>query len=282
MLSKNVAASAAAALLVVSCVTAPYTGRGQLMLVSESNEIESGEEAYRHIMRDSVLTDNSDALHMVRKVGERIARAANKPEYRWEFRVINNSEDINAFCVPGGKVAVYTGIFPIARDEAGLAVILGHEVAHALLRHSGERMTQTQILGTGFSLAGAGGVNPQILQALGLGASVVEQQNGERAVAEALAYKLRLNLLTIVNERQQLKVGYGQYAALRGLTYLGRGSIRNIVAEYQRGRSWSTIAQDNASGLNELTAWITDLRRTTSAVGRQLRTQPYRSSPRMP
>jgi Zn-dependent protease with chaperone function len=114
-------------------------------------------------------------------------------------------------------VAVYTGIFPIARDEAGLAVILGHEVAHALLRHSGERMTQTQILGTGFSLAGAGGVNPQILQALGLGASVVEQQNGERAVAEALAYKLRLNLLTIVNERQQLKVGYGQYAALRVL-----------------------------------------------------------------
>jgi hypothetical protein len=115
-----------------------------------------------------------------------------------------------------------------------------------------------------------------------LGASVVEQQNGERAVAEALAYKLRLNLLTIVNERQQLKVGYGQYAALRGLTYLGRGSIRNIVAEYQRGRSWSTIAQDNASGLNELTAWITDLMRTTSAVGRQLRTQPYRSRPRMP
>ena len=364
------------------------------MLVSESNEIESGEEAYRHIMRDSVLTDNSDALQMVRKVGERIARAANKPEYRWEFRVINDSEDINAFCVPGGKVAVYTGIFPIARDEAGLAVILGHEVAHALLRHSGERMTQTQILGTGLALAGAGGVNPQILQALGLGASVgvvlpfsrsqeseadhvglilmakagydprvsldvwnrmerkekgatpdflsthpgsetriqqlkawmpealqyyqpgdrvvellpspqsldsptarserellkriqvinqfVEQQNGERAVAEALAYKLRLNLLTIVNERQQLKVGYGQYAALRGLTYLGRGSIRNIVAEYQRGRSWSTIAQDNASGLNELTAWITDLMRTTSAVGRQLRTQPYRSSPRMP
>jgi len=63
----------------------------------------------------------------------------------------------------------------------------------------------------------------------------VEQQNGERAVAEALAYELRLNLPTIVNERQQLKVGYGQYAALRGLAYLGRGSVRNIVAEYQRG-----------------------------------------------
>jgi hypothetical protein len=110
----------------------------------------------------------------------------------------------------------------------------------------------------------------------------VEQQNGERAVAEALAYELRLNLPTIVNERQQLKVGYGQYAALRGLSYLGRGSVRNIVVEYQRGGSWSTIAQNNAGGVNELTAWITNLMRTTNTVARQLRTQPYRSSPRMP
>jgi metalloendopeptidase OMA1, mitochondrial len=78
------------------------------MLVSESNEI----EAYRHIMRDSVLTDNSDALHMVRKVGERIARAANKPEYRWEFRVIDNSEDISAFCVPGGEGGGLYRYFP--------------------------------------------------------------------------------------------------------------------------------------------------------------------------
>lgn len=364
------------------------------MLVSESNEIESGDEAYRLILRDSVVTDNSDALRIVRKVGERIAQAANKPEYRWEFRVINDPENINAFCVPGGKVAVYTGIFPIAKDEAGLAVILGHEVAHALLRHSGERMTQAQLLGTGLALAGAGGINPQILQALGLGASVgvvlpfsrsqeseadhvglilmakagydprvsldvwnrmerkekvatsdflsthpgsatriqqlrawmpealayyktgngvvellpaaqaldsptarrerellkriqainqfVEQQNGERAVAQALSYELRLNLLTIINERQQLKVGYGQYAALRGLSYLGRGSVRNIVVDYQRGSSWSMMAQNSGSGLDALTAWITNLMRTTSTVARQLRTQPYRSSPRMP
>ena len=132
MLSKNVAASVAAALLVVGCVTSP-------------TQAEVSSCSCLNHMRDSVLTDNSDALHMVRKVGERIARAANKPEYRWEFRAINNSEDINAFCVPGGKVAVDTGIFPIVRDEAGLAVILAHEVAHALLRHSGERMTQTQI-----------------------------------------------------------------------------------------------------------------------------------------
>jgi len=171
-MSKSFATLLTAFWFLAACSAAPYTGRSQLMLVSESNEITSGEQAYDQIMRDSVLSDNSEALRILRRVGERIARAANKPEYRWEFRVINDPETVNAFCVPGGKVAVYTGLFPIAKDEAGLAVILGHEVAHALLRHAGERMSQTEILGAGLALAGASGVNPQILQALGLGASV--------------------------------------------------------------------------------------------------------------
>jgi metalloendopeptidase OMA1, mitochondrial len=364
------------------------------MLVPEANEIGSGEQAYRYIMRDSVLSDNAEALRIVRRVGERIARAANKPEYSWEFRVINDPDQINAFCVPGGKVAVYTGIFPIAKDEAGLAVILGHEVAHALLRHAGERMSQSQLLGTGLALAGVGGVNPQILQALGLGASFgvvlpfsrsqeseadhvglilmtkagydprvslevwnrmarkeknappdflsthpgseariqqltawmpealqhyhpgqqsvellpspqaldsptakserellkriqainqyVEQQNGERVIAETLAYQLRLNLDTVVRERQQLRIGYGQYAALRGLSALGRGSMSNILAGYQKGSSWSEIAQNNGTRIDVLTNWVGEFIRTTNAVSRQLRSQPYRPSPRMP
>jgi predicted Zn-dependent protease len=382
MTSKSVAALCTTLVFLAGCVTAPYTGRGQLMLVSESSEMESGTLAYREIMRDSVLSDNSEALRLVRKVGERIARAANKPEYNWEFRVINDPDNINAFCVPGGKVAVYTGIFPVAKDEAGLAVILGHEVAHALLRHAGERMSQGQILGAGLALAGASGINPQVLQALGLGASVgvvlpfsrsqeseadhvglilmakagydprvsldvwnrmerkekgatpeflsthpgsetriqqlkawmpealqyyrpgdrvvellpspqsldsltakserlllqriqminqfVAQPSGERVIAEVLAYELRLNLPYIAYERQQLKVGYGQYAALRGLSYLGRGSIRNIIVEYQRGTPWSAIAQNNGSRINELTIWIGSLIRRTNAVARQL------------
>src|ERR1044071_766102 len=161
-----------AAALCGSCVSAPYTGRRQLMLVGEGQEIATGQQAYREVLRDSVTTDDPRALPVVRRVGERIAQAANKPEYKWEFRVINDPEMINAFCVPGGKVAVYTGIFPAARDEAGLAVVLGDEVAHALLRHSGERMSQAELLGAGMALAGASGINPGILQALGLGASV--------------------------------------------------------------------------------------------------------------
>jgi predicted Zn-dependent protease len=160
------------------CAEAPYTGRQQLMLVSEPEEAVLGEEAYRQILRGSVVLSEdagakeSEANAIVRRVGERIARAAGKPEYNWEFRIINDPETANAFCVPGGKVAVYTGLFPVARDEAGLAVILGHEVAHALERHAGERMSQAQLVGAGMAVAGASGLNPQILQALGLGANV--------------------------------------------------------------------------------------------------------------
>jgi metalloendopeptidase OMA1, mitochondrial len=86
MTGKYGAALFIAFLFLISCVTAPYTGRSQLMLVAESSEVESGEQAYRYILRDSVLSDNSGALRVVNKVGEKIARAAEKPEYRWQFQ----------------------------------------------------------------------------------------------------------------------------------------------------------------------------------------------------
>jgi predicted Zn-dependent protease len=162
----------------LGCAEAPFTGRQQLMLVSESQEAVLGEEAYRQILRGSVVlpegaaVKDSEANRIVRRVGERIAQAANRPDYSWEFKIINDPDIVNAFCVPGGKVAVYTGIFPVARDEAGLAVILGHEIAHALERHAGERMSQAQLVGAGMAVAGASGLDPQILQALGLGANV--------------------------------------------------------------------------------------------------------------
>src|SRR5690242_4458988 len=165
------AAAALLALFLFSCTTAPYTGRSQLMLVSEPEEVKLGAEAFTEQLRDSVLSDNPDAYRIVRRVGERIARAANKPDYKWEFRVFDDPEQVNAFCLPGGKVAVYTGIFPIARDEAGLAVIVGHEVAHALLRHAGERISRAQVVGAGVGLAGAAG-GGTIGSLLGLGANV--------------------------------------------------------------------------------------------------------------
>jgi metalloendopeptidase OMA1, mitochondrial len=163
--------------LLIGCATAPYTGRRQVILVSEGQEAALGDAAYKHILRDSVVSHNGDAEQIVRKVGERIARAANEPAYHWQFSVINDPEMINAFALPDGKVAVYTGIFGPARDEAGLAVVLGHEVAHVLARHPAERMSQDLLLqvvgaGLGVALSKNPAVANQVLQVYGIGTGV--------------------------------------------------------------------------------------------------------------
>jgi predicted Zn-dependent protease len=125
----------------LGCATAPITGRSQLILFPESTEISMGLKSYREILKKSKLSQDQEVVDMVRKVGSRIALAANKPEYEWEFNVIQDDKMVNAFALPGGKVAVYTGILPYTKDEGGLAAVMGHEVAHALVRHGGERMT---------------------------------------------------------------------------------------------------------------------------------------------
>jgi predicted Zn-dependent protease len=165
-------------LALAACAAVPFTQRRQVMLVSETQEIGLGLELYREILRHSVLNHDVVANRIVRKVGERIAQAANKPTYFWEFVVIDDPAMVNAWTLPGGKVGVYTGIFPIAYDEAGLAIIIGHEVAHVLARHPGERLSQSllvQLGAIGLSLS-LGGVDPYtadlIRQAYGLGTTL--------------------------------------------------------------------------------------------------------------
>jgi len=95
-------------------------------------------------------------------------------------------------------------------------------------------------------------------------------------VVEALAYVLRMSPQAIVQERQQLQIGYGQYAALRGVAHLGRGAISRVVDDYQRGRPWSDITANNGTRLNELSVWFSDLIRTTNNMGQQLQLQQPR------
>jgi predicted Zn-dependent protease len=171
------AAAAALALVLASCTTVPYTGRRQLAIMSPSEEARLGEQLYATALRETAVSPDANARGIVQDVGRRIAAVANQPTWRWEFTVFADDEQANAWALPGGKVGIYTGIFPIARDENGLAVIVGHEVAHALAHHSAERASQGTllgILGTGASIAVGGAVSPanlQLLQAaFGLGA----------------------------------------------------------------------------------------------------------------
>ena len=144
----------------------PITGRSQLQLVSGEQEVQMGAEAYKEILAKAKISADPAANALVTRVGTRIAAATGRSELPWEFKVIDDPQTVNAFALPGGKVAVYTGILPITRDEAGLAVVLGHEVSHVMARHSAERISEQ--LGAELVAKGIGaaiGLDPQITQA---------------------------------------------------------------------------------------------------------------------
>jgi len=164
-------------LAAVACETVPHTGRSQLMLLPEGAELQMGLDAYREVLAKQKISTDPAINAQVTRVGQRIAQAAERPDYQWEFTVIESNE-MNAFCLPGGKIAVYTGILPITRDDAGLAAVLAHEVAHAVARHGGERVSQNLLVQTGLAatqvaLANRDPVTVKAVTALlGAGASV--------------------------------------------------------------------------------------------------------------
>src|SRR5215472_9314186 len=112
----------AALLVLAACTSAPYTHRSQLMLVSAQEENKLGAQAFREVVSKSRIDTSPAVTHPVEETGMRIARVAERPDYQWRFVVIDDPKQVNAFCLPGGKVAVYSGIFPIAQDTNGLAV----------------------------------------------------------------------------------------------------------------------------------------------------------------
>jgi metalloendopeptidase OMA1, mitochondrial len=139
-------------LAAIGCAKVPITGREQFNLVSDSQADALGLEAYQKVQSESRLITSGPDYGEVLRVGKRIAAAANEPDFQWEFCLIDAPKTVNAFCLPGGKVAVYSGLLPVTRDDAGLAVVLAHEAAHAVARHGGERMTDDLAL----QLGGAG------------------------------------------------------------------------------------------------------------------------------
>jgi metalloendopeptidase OMA1, mitochondrial len=125
------------------CVT-NEAGRSQLMLVSGKEEMQLGVAAFSQMKTNVPISKDAKANEMVQRVGKRIASVVNLPDAQWEF-VVFESKEPNAFCLPGGKIGVYTGILPITKDDAGLATVLGHEVAHATLHHGAERMSRDYV-----------------------------------------------------------------------------------------------------------------------------------------
>ncbi|HEV8081736.1 MAG TPA: M48 family metallopeptidase [Chitinophagaceae bacterium] len=152
-------------LFIVACTTNAITGRNQLSLVSESSLQQEAVSQYQSFLSQNkvISTSASKDAEMVKRVGSRIAAAITKyytdkglsnelAGYNWEFNLIDNKE-VNAWCMPGGKVVVYTGLLPVAQNEAALAIVMGHEITHAVAHHGQERMSQA-LLAQGIGLTG--------------------------------------------------------------------------------------------------------------------------------
>jgi metalloendopeptidase OMA1, mitochondrial len=185
----SIAVLTGALVTLAACYTNPYTGRSQLLMISADEEQQMGAQAYQQMRRDPKhpVSTNPQEIEPVKRVAARIIDAAKQSKYgdearqfQWDVTVFKADDTMNAFALPGGKIGVYTGIFPAAQNEAGLAAILGHEVVHALARHAGERMSQGVLAQAGLGAAsialGQSGMSPGASQAamaaLGLGANV--------------------------------------------------------------------------------------------------------------
>jgi predicted Zn-dependent protease len=139
------------------CSTVPVTGRSQLTLLTPGEESQLGLASFEQMKKGTPISKDAAANALLQKVGKRIAAIAGSdmPQAQWEF-VVFDSKEANAFCLPGGKVGVYTGILPITKDEAGLATVIGHEIAHAVARHGGERVSEAIVIQGLGSVLGAG------------------------------------------------------------------------------------------------------------------------------
>lgn len=140
-------AAVAGILLFEGCAKVPITGRRQLNIVSSGEETQLGLSSFSQMKTNTPISQDPAANAMVQRVGKRIAEIAGKdlPDAQWEF-VVFDSKEANAFCLPGGKVGVYSGILPITKDDAGLATVLGHEIGHAVAHHGAERMSEATAL----------------------------------------------------------------------------------------------------------------------------------------
>jgi len=174
------------ALVIAACSTVPLTGRRQLNIIPTSTMLSMSFQQYDDFVKTNKVAEKGSQAAMVERVGQKLAKAAEdyliekklKSEIKnfdWEFKLID-SEEINAWCMPGGKIVVYTGILPLTENEAGLAVVVGHEIAHALAKHGNERMSQGLMAQFGgMALAKAVEEKPEATQqmwmaAFGLGA----------------------------------------------------------------------------------------------------------------
>ena len=179
----------------------PITGRKQLVDMNREQEMALGFSSYQQILQQEQIIESGPEVDTIREIGKRIAAVTEDPGFDWEYNLIQ-SDQVNAFCLPGGKVAVYTGILPVAENTDGLAVIMGHEIAHAIARHGAERMAHQKLAQFG---------------QLALGMSMSEMDDGQkRAVMGAFGLGAQFGVLLPFSRSHESEADY------MGLMYVAR------------------------------------------------------------
>ena len=204
------------------CATAPETGRSQLLLVDSDQEAKLGLQAFQEIKSETPISRDAKKNAQLQSVGKRIARVAKLPNARWEFVLFDDPKQPNAFALPGGKVGIYTGILPITKDDAGLATVIGHEVAHAAARHGAERMSQ------GLAVQVGGGILSAALGASGYGGATQD------LAMQAYGVGAQLGVMLPYSRTQELE------ADRIGLLYMARAGFdpREAIAFWQRFQAY--------------------------------------------
>ncbi len=210
-----------------ACKTVPLTGRSQASLVSETEMQQAASLQYREFLTDPKIKviNNTPQSRKVKEIGAKIAAAvtkymnangyaANIANYQWEFNLVD-SKDVNAWCMPGGKVAVYTGILPVTLNDAGLATVMGHEVAHAIAHHSSERYSQ------GMIAQGVGAL---------LGAAVAKSETGTQVFQQLYGIGSQAGYLLPNSRKQESE------ADRLGLTFMAMAGYNptNAVSFWER------------------------------------------------
>ncbi|GJM20889.1 MAG: peptidase M48 [Planctomycetota bacterium] len=212
----------------ISCATVAGTGRMQLNIFSPEEEAAMGIEAYQQQLAQSKVIQSGQQRTMVKQIGARIAEQADRlypkvtATFQWQFELLDEPGIVNAWALPGGKSAVYTGLLPITQSVNGLAVVMGHEVAHALARHGGERMSQATFMNAGLDVVSAlsgdveSGSGKEIaLQALGIGTQLGSLAFGRSHESEADEIGLMLMAHAGYDPREAVKL-WERMGALSG------------------------------------------------------------------
>ncbi len=211
------------AVFIASCATVPLTGRKQFNVVNEAEIQQQAAQAYAQFLsenRSKIVSGTADA-NKVRTIGSNIANAVSRfmqnsgnstdlSGYNWEF-VLVQSNEANAWCMPGGKVAVYTGILKYTQNDAGLATVLGHEIAHAIARHASERASQGSLAQLGGAVIGGATGSNTLSQLYGLGGSLALLKYGRNQELEA--DRLGLTFMAMAGYNPESAIAFWQRMA---------------------------------------------------------------------